>query len=267
MASTISPGDVAAHLREVTDAEVAFYHQHGWVKLDRLVTPELAAELLRVGLEWHQRQGKQTTEWNALATDANVEPFRSVMFSGIMGRNAQRLVDRPRLSGAEVALRYRADHFVCKPAGAGGISYHQDSTEHGTDRAGELQFWLALAEATPDMGTMRFLSGVHREGPLGSVFRPGDEDLLQRYPKLTSLYPYSAPFHYQPGDATVHHGYMIHGSGPNVTDRPRMSYIFSYTPADTRWWNGKVSNSGSERLPLGDERNPIVFPRPSATVG
>ncbi|HYE07432.1 MAG TPA: phytanoyl-CoA dioxygenase family protein [Planctomycetota bacterium] len=262
MPSAAASLDIATHVRAVTDAEVAFYHEHGWVKLPRLTTPEFAAELLRVGREWHERNGKQETQWNALAMPGRIEPYHALMFSDVMGRNAQRLVDRKRLSGVDVPMRYRVDHFVSKPPGSGGATYHQDSVEHGTDRAGELQFWLALAEVTADMGPMRFMSGVHREGSLGSVFREGDDGLLNRYPLLEKLYPLTPPIEYQPGDATVHHGYMVHGSGPNLGDRPRMSYIFSYTPADTRWWHGKVANSGSERIALGDESNPIVYPKP-----
>ena len=42
-------GEVVADAiaREVTDDEVAFYQANGWVKLDRLISPELAAEMRR----------------------------------------------------------------------------------------------------------------------------------------------------------------------------------------------------------------------------
>lgn len=258
MAHGWDSADVEAHIREVTDDEVAFYERNGWVKLDRLITPELAAELMRVGLETSDRPGG----WESMATAPGVEPFRSVMFSDRMGRNASRLVNRQRLTDVDTPLRYRNDHLVRRdPGSEQGTPYHQDSAEHGSDRIGELQFWLALAEVTPEMGAMRFLSGVHREGPLGSgAFH---DDLLRQYPKLTDLYELSPPFHYQPGDATVHHGYMIHGAPPNTTDRSRWSYIYSYTPADTRWWNGEMKNWGTERLPLNDATNPIIYPAPS----
>jgi hypothetical protein len=261
MRRVLNEGDIAAGVREVTGEEVAFYQEHGWVKLDALVTRELAAELLRVGEDWHQRQHKSTRDWNSLALQADAEPFRSFMFSERMGRNAQRLVHRERLGNDGASLRYRNDHFVARPPGPGGTPYHQDSTEHGSDRAGELQFWLALGEVTPEMGAMRFVTGSHREGPLGAVLN-GSPDLLEQYPRLTHVYELSPPFHYRPGDATVHHGYTVHGAPPNTSQRPRLSYIFSYTPADTRWWNGRVENWGSKRLPLGDEENPIVYPKP-----
>jgi hypothetical protein len=259
----VSDSEIAGQIREVTDDEVALYQAQGWVKLDHLITPEFAAELLRAGRAWHERHGKSTTAWSAMAIQPDAEPFGSFMFSSLMGRNAQRLVNRARLSGVDVPLRYRNDHFVERGRGSNGSSYHQDSAEHGSDRAGELQFWLALAEVTPEMGAMRFVTGSHREGPLGAVLKDldGDGDLLQVYPRLTDVLDLSPPLHYQPGDCTVHHGYTVHGAPPNSTDQPRLSYIFSYTPADTRWWNGEVKNWGSERLVLSDQW-PIVYPRP-----
>jgi ectoine hydroxylase-related dioxygenase (phytanoyl-CoA dioxygenase family) len=129
-----------------------------------------------------------------------------------------------------------------------------------------MQWWLALAEVTPEMGAMRFLSGVHREGPLGSCFNEDTGDVLEQYPKLTDLYPLSPPLHYQPGDATVHHGYMLHGAPPNETDAVRLAYLFSYVPADTRWWNANTGNSGSERVLLKDEKYPIVSKRQEVAV-
>lgn len=251
--------DMASIIRDVTAEEVAFYAENGWVKLDRLVTPEFARELRQAG-EAHTDGERKPGSWNSLATEGGVEQFRALMFSERMGRNAERLINRKSLTDVQVPLRYRADHFVCRPAGGShGTPYHQDSVEHGSDRAGELQFWLALDEVTPEMGAMRFLSGVHRAGPLGAVLRD-EQDLLEQYPKLPDLYEMSPPFHYQPGDATVHHGYMVHGAPPNTTDRARWSYIFSYTPADTRWPHGVAKNWGSEKVPLDGTRNPIVYP-------
>lgn len=258
--SRIAPQDVGQHVRAITDAEEAFYHAHGWVKMPQLISAALAEELRRVGEDWHARQGKETTGWIPMAFQPGCELYRALVFHPTMGRNAQRLVGRARLSGKDVGVRYRIDHYVCKRAGSGGIGYHQDTTEHGTDRGGEMQFWFALAAATPAQGTMRFLSGVHREGPLAAVFGGGQPDLLQEFPRLTELYPMTDPMTYEPGDATVHHGFMVHGSAPNHSSQDRVSYILSYTPEDARWLEGTVRNWGSQRKPLTDEKNPVVFP-------
>eukprot|EP01045_Picozoa_sp_COSAG04_P055148 COSAG04_NODE_25042_length_313_cov_0.471963_1_plen_68_part_01 len=60
--------------------------------------------------------------------------------------------------------------------------------------------------------------------------------------------------HYQAGDCTVHHGYCAHGSINNTTDRDRLSYLFSYSPADTRYWEAAGgANGGSPRLRLEND--------------
>lgn len=252
--------DINDHLREVTDEEVAHYEEYGWVKLDRLVSPEFAAELREAALQPRADTDRIGT-WESMANHPGVEPYRSFFFSARMGSNAAKLINRKKYTDAEVPLRYRLDHFIRREPGPDHTRFHQDSAEHGSDRAGELQFWLALDEVTPEMGAMRFLSGSHRAGPLGSVLRPGEPDLLELYPKLTEHFPLSDPFHYQPGDTTVHHGYMVHGAPPNTSDRARLCYIFSYTPADTRWPQGRTKNWGQLSEPLSDDvANPIAYP-------
>jgi hypothetical protein len=261
MEKAMTEQEIEAVVREVTDEEVAFYWEYGWVMMKQLVAPEFARVLLRVGQEWRQRREKEVGPGKAsvgLALDETAEPFRSFMFSQRMAKNATRLVNRKRLKGVDIPLRYRIDLLLFKPPGAAGATYHQDASEHGSDRVGELQFWLALAEVTAEMSAMRFVNRSHREGPLGSVFNDDKGDLLAQYPLLTSELGLSAPFHYQPGDCTVHHGYTVHGGPTNTTDKPRWSYLFSYSPADTRYWNGNNRNWGSERKRMGDAENPIV---------
>lgn len=259
--------DLSKHVREVTEEEVEFYRINGWVKLDGLLNAELVAAVRDAGDEFYKSNGHSPAEWLSLAT-AGVEPCRSLVFGTRMARNAQRLMDRGRLSGRDVEVRYRNDALASKGPGATRTAFHQDMCEHGSDRVGEMQFWVALEEVTPEMGAMRFLSKVHHEGPLGCVLRQTsdtsstqlapEEDLLDHYPRLTELYEFSQPFHYQPGDATVHHGHMIHGGPPNTTTATRRSYIFSYVPADSRWWNGRVHRWGTERTELSEEHNPLV---------
>ena len=156
-----------------------------------LVNPAFAADLLQQALELGQEAGKELPD-PQLARRGE-EPFRSFMFSERMAENATRLVNRKRLKGVDVPMRYRMDFMIKKAANqpdmknnnpnrptAGyhpeyGTGYHQvsprpvirtepipdsktlaapaqDSSEHGSDRAGELQFWMALKEVTPDMG-------------------------------------------------------------------------------------------------------------------
>ncbi len=261
MKEALTQREIETVVREVTDEEVAFYQEYGWVMMKGLVAPEFATELLSVGNERKQRLEKEAGSTNpsvGLALDETAEPYRSFMFSQRMAKNATRMTDRKRFKGVDIPLRYRIDMILQKPPGASGTTYHQDASEHGSDRVGELQFWLALAEVTPEMSAMRFVNRSHREGPLGAVFNDDKGDLLEQFPLLASELGLSEPLHYQPGDCTVHHGYSVHGGPENTTDKTRWSYLFSYTPSDTRYWNGDNGNWGSQRKRMEDAGNPIV---------
>ena len=83
-----------------------------------------------------------------------------------------------RLKGVDVPMRYRIDIFGERAPGGGGATYHQDACEHGSDRVGELQFWLALAAVSPPMGAMRFVNRSHKEGPLGSIFNADGDGVV-----------------------------------------------------------------------------------------
>src|SRR5687768_15039168 len=97
--------ELAAGIREVTDDEVAFYEEHGWVKMDRLVDPAII-EVVRKAAEAYlheHRPGFNGIE--GLAVIQKVEPFRSFVFSAGMSRMAHRLINRKRLTDVDVPTR------------------------------------------------------------------------------------------------------------------------------------------------------------------
>src|ERR1700722_19628342 len=103
MILTADTAAIAREVRGITDAEVAFYETNGWVKLDQLIPPEFAAELLsrakgymgpngdanvlRHGVDlvghasWH--------DYHNIAEDDDA--FAALAFNNQIGRNAQRL--------------------------------------------------------------------------------------------------------------------------------------------------------------------------------
>ena len=68
----------------------------------------------------------------------------------------------------------------------------------------------------------------------------------------------------------MHHGYTVHFGPENTTERTRHNWLFSYTPADTRYWNdsdglaagvGSTANFGSQRQRVSDQVNPLIRPK------
>jgi ectoine hydroxylase-related dioxygenase (phytanoyl-CoA dioxygenase family) len=242
------PTAQAIDMRPVTDDEVAFYQENGWVKLERLISPETAKEMLdQVKTEiaeaeaeliegshvsgGHVRDRADRRDWHFIGRDDGVEPFRSLVYSEEIGHNAQRLI------GRDVPVNYHADlmavkmpegHAASKPTG-----WHQDWVNFPFDRVGFLTFWFALEEMPPERGVMRFLNKSKQEGPLGKMGLLGGKQVIEYYPDLLERYEMSPEFGLAAGDATVHNGMTVHGAPANSTDLPRWAFIASYHPADT----------------------------------
>jgi ectoine hydroxylase-related dioxygenase (phytanoyl-CoA dioxygenase family) len=272
--STAAEATVDASIRAVTDEEVAFYRDNGWVKLERLMAPELVAEILarakaRMGERGvadmpDNRPGIMNPQLRAIWRDwqnpaEEDEFFRSVSQSPAMGRVASRMLrDRE--------VRWWSDMILCKlPSAEGGARtpWHQDFPYLSLDRIGLLNIWVALVEMPPEMGTMRFLSGSHRIGPMGRVIHRTDgKDLLDLYPWIAEEHQVSEPLHLQPGDATVHDWMTVHAAPPNDTDQPRWAYADSIFPAETLFTGAQQRRTDGLELkvnePLDHPRFPVI---------
>lgn len=253
-------------IRDVSDDEIVTYEEQGWVKLDGLVSPDLVAELLEAAKRLLRTAQESPTDVGRAVVKLEEsifqgrkireEPFYSFTMNEGLGRVVHRLMNRRRLTDEPVGVRYCEDALICKfpladDAATNTIPFHQDLT-FGTDRVGGFNLWIALDEVTPEQGGMRFLTGSHREGAMGNVV-----DILAQYPKLTSLYEWSEPFHYMPGDATVHHGYIVHGSPDNRSSKPRWSYVPTYIPADCAQFTDRGLGYTDEQDE--DARFPLVY--------
>ena len=278
---------VAALPRDITDDEVVHYRENGWVKLESFVSPDVAAELLAgakrlmedaiaaqgvAAMDGSNRFAAAGTskvldigiwqDYHYAARDDKLEPFRSLVFSKEIGRAAQRLLAR------DVAVQYTADVIACKmPAGEPGgapTNWHQDYPIFPFDRYGSFAFWIALHDIPPEQGTMRFLSGSRREGPVGRDSFLQGVDLLELLPDLADRYQVSPPLHLRAGDATAHNAALVHSAPANATADPRWAYILSYIPADTLYTGAQHHNYdglGFEvNKPIRHERFPIVYP-------
>lgn len=259
----------ATACRAVTPEEIRHYREHGWVKLQGFLQPQIVQLLLANARE---RMGEEGDTTQGIS-----QPYFTVAFGGglqnpemkalieQLGQNAKALMAR----GAVVGVRYFADFFAPKlpaskqteNAGNGPTAFHQDFITFGVDRSGGMTFWIPLEAYGPDAGTMSFVSGSHRQGVLGSYRAYGDGDALDAFPELREL-PMSEAMHYQVGDITVHSHLTIHGAGINCMDTPRWSYIVLAQPGDV-CWSGAPSEAfdptGMEvNQPLDDERFPLI---------
>jgi Phytanoyl-CoA dioxygenase (PhyH) len=243
-------------IRMVTDPEVDHLRDHGWVKLERLIPPSLAERLLErakthMGTDATQSATRLGVDMpNPFWQDYHDivqedEAFATLGLDPAMGENAKRLMKRN--VGVLMWSNLLAVKIGIKQARSGSGTnptiYHQDGPELPIDRADWVRFWIALNHITPVMGPINFIDGSHRRGLLGHLSylqRKGptpSSPLLDMYPELREM-SVTEPFDLQPGDATAHLMYSIHGAPVNETAVPRWALILTYFADDAIFTGG-----------------------------
>lgn len=190
------------------------------------------------------------------------EPMRAFSLSKRLGGIAAKLL---RTS----AVRFYHDQVLFKEPGGGHTPWHQDGYYIPLDPDRVLTMWMPLVEVTPEMGTMSYAAGSHREGPLFAL--PTSDESETRYDQLVAErgWDVRATGAMQPGDVAIHSLWTLHHAGPNATDRTREAAVMLYYPDGTRLRNvDSIMVEGASRYHLGgiqpgelanSEINPIVY--------
>ncbi len=88
--------------------------------------------------------------------------------------------------------------------------------------------WMAMVDATDEMGTIRFASGSHEVGYLGPLNLSAESDeRLDDLIRVKGLPVFSAGS-MAARDATFHAGWTVHGAGANVSDTMREVMTVAY---------------------------------------
>lgn len=221
----------------LTAEEIGHYRVNGWAYLPGFFDRTLAEELLDAAksalgdrAEHEDRSGLVTDMWRDYQFPSrDLESFARVVSAAEFGRAARSLLAR------SVDVRFFNDQIAVKMPSDSGFSaktpWHQDAPYKPFDRSGDMMFWIALEDMIPEQGTMSFLSGSHHDGSIGQTLDGGAgvdtvaRALLDR--------PASVPRAMAAGDASVHHGHVVHSAGANLTDRPRWAYTVSFFPGCT----------------------------------
>lgn len=130
-----------------------------------------------------------------------------------------------------------------KAAGDGSfVSWHQDSTYHGLDPEVQVSTWVALSDASIKAGCMEVLPGSHARGQIPHVKRPETGNLLSNGQTIAEIEGGDTAFMpLHAGQLSMHDIFLVHRSGPNVSDDRRIGVSISYVPTHCR-------NLGSGRL-------------------
>ena len=154
-----------------------------------------------------------------------------------------------------------ADLFVKEPASEGFISMHQDSYYWNIEPQEIATAWVALSEATPENGCMQFAARTHLGSKQPHAETAAAHNMLSRGQTMTL--PAGTPLvdaALAPGQMSVHHCLLAHGSGPNRTDRRRVGLAIRYVAPHVRVTSGPPM---AATLVRGEDRFGHFVPAPA----
>lgn len=256
----------------LSDEQVAFYHEHGYVAGVRLLSESQVARLQEELASFFDPQHPGHELWYEYHSNESTNP-ETVLFHALgawriatgfhdLLWNPAFTVPASQLLGG--AVRFWHDQLFCKPPHHGGVvAWHQDYSYWGsTVPMSHLTAWIGLDHATADNGCLQYVPGSHRWPLLPITGLAGDFESIRQVltdEQLTALQNPVA-IELQPGEASFHHPLMVHGSRENRTDRPRRATVINVFRDGVRSDTDAVLLDGVPIIPAGKKMEGQFFP-------
>ncbi|MEZ5815694.1 MAG: phytanoyl-CoA dioxygenase family protein [Hyphomicrobiaceae bacterium] len=132
-------------------------------------------------------------------------------------------------------LCWNTSFFVKEARDPGFVSWHQDATYWGLSSPDVMTVWLALSPANTVSGCMKFIAGTHQM-QVAHADTFNQDNLLTRGQEIAvevdeekAIYAELAP-----GQASMHHVLLFHGSAPNQSDDRRIGLAIRYIPTHVK---------------------------------
>lgn len=151
---------------------------------------------------------------------------------------ADELIRHPRILNAVEdilgpnLLVWSSSLFIKEGHDPSFISWHQDSTYWGLSHPDVVTAWLALSVSDRSNGCMRVAPGTHLLDQLPHQDTFARDNLLTRGQEvMVSVDPTTVvDIELQPGEFSLHHVRIVHGSDPNPADYRRLGFAIRYVP-------------------------------------
>jgi len=226
--STQSGAGAAASPRLLTAAQVAQYHDAGYVFPIR-VMPQAEAAALE-----HRLRGLEARDGGTLSRRTNMKPHLLLPWLNDLARHPRILDAVEDVIGPNI-LVWSSGFFIKGAHDPSFVSWHQDSTYWGLSSPDVVTAWLALTPSTRESGCMRVVPGSQRI-QVAHKETYAENNLLSRGQEVAVEVDeaHAVDILLQPGEISLHHVQIFHGSAPNRADHRRIGYTIRYVPTHVR---------------------------------
>jgi len=163
-------------------------------------------------------------------------------------------------------LCWSSSFFSKPPNDRSFVSWHQDLTYWGLEPEVIVTAWIAITPSTRKSGCMRVIPGSHIPGQQRHNDTYATKNLLSRGQVLDVEVDEdrAVDIVLQPGEMSLHHVLVVHGSEINQTQVPRHGYAIRYIPTYCKQIGGRTTSLLVRGEDLYDNFNSV--PRPLADM-
>ncbi len=237
----------------LSDAAVAAYRRDGYYFPVPVLTADEVA-YFRERLEAHEAEIGEPLQGN----------FRHK--SHLLFTWVDELVHHPRILDAVEQilgpnlLCWTTNFFIKEAKSPGFVSWHQDAFYWGLSKDDVCTAWVALSPANLESGCMKFVPGSQTQDHLQHVDTFHKDNLLSRGQEIAVKVDTERTVDciLDPGEMSLHHVKVVHGSEPNRSGDRRIGLAIRYIPTDVR----QIKVRDSATLVRGVDRDGNFDPEP-----
>lgn len=243
--------DLFSGTYHVSDEDVDFFRENGYVRFDEVLT-DAEIQVLREGLE--KARAERRGFARDLAADDNVSERRREKILQMLSlwemypefeayvRGGRIAGMAARLTGSEEIYLYHDQALIKEPGPSAASPWHQDQPYWPSKEPGMISCWMALDDVTVERGCMHFIPGSHTWGEFPPIEFAGDGPELRDYLSDEQRAMWNpVPVELEAGDCTFHHGLTFHYTNPNTTDHVRRALVAIFIPEH-------VTYAGDEKM-------------------
>ncbi len=133
-------------------------------------------------------------------------------------------------------LCWTSNFFIKEAATPSFVSWHQDSTYWGLSSPDVVTAWVAFTPATSANGAMQFVPGTHLSDQIPHRDTFDKDNLLTRGQEVMVEVDAAkaVTITLEPGEMSLHHVRLVHGSPPNPSADRRIGLAIRYIPTHVR---------------------------------
>jgi non-heme Fe2+,alpha-ketoglutarate-dependent halogenase len=219
----------------LTPLQVAHYHTYGYIAPVRVMPEEQALRLRERLEEFEHTQGERK---------GLLRHKPHLLFTWLADLVRQeKILDAIQDLYGENLLCWTSNFFIKEGHDPTYVSWHQDSTYWGLSKPDVVTAWVALSESNKSNGAMEVVPATHLLDQIPHKDTFARNNALTRGQEVAVEVDQNLAIAIEllPGEMSLHHVRIIHGSPPNRSARRRIGLAIRYMPTEVRQLEGNDS--------------------------